>query len=113
MSGSTLDDDGAAEAIDPDEELPQLSNRQAQMLVESREVRAAIKDARLQELLRHIDSAPTREGALRRLERALADEEFEQKKAAQLKFYDDFALRHKTHVDKLSSSLITFREQQQ
>ena len=33
---------------------------------------------RLQEQLRHIDSAPTREGALRRLELALDDADFEQ-----------------------------------
>lgn len=68
--------DGAA--ADDDEDLPQLSARQADMLVASREVRAALRDPRLQETLRHVDSAPTREGALRRLETALADTDFEQ-----------------------------------
>ena len=36
-----------------------------------------LKDGRLQETLRHIDSAPTREAALRRLEKALAHEDFD------------------------------------
>ena len=37
-----------------------------------------MRDPRLEEILRHIDSAPTREGALRRLEGALkADPDFE------------------------------------
>ena len=63
---------------DEDEDLPQLSSRQATTLVASRDVRAALQDARTAELLRHIDSAPTREGALRRLEKALNDGPFEQ-----------------------------------
>ena len=73
------DGHGTAAAEEPeDEDLPQLSARQAQMLVESSEIRSALKDPRLQEHLRFIDSAPTREGALKRLERALgADADFD------------------------------------
>ena len=45
----------------------------------SSELLAAVRDPRLQQLLRHVDSAPTREGALRRLESALKqDPDFEQ-----------------------------------
>jgi hypothetical protein len=40
-------------------------------------VRQALREPRLQELLRHIDSAGTREAALQRLELALEDPEFE------------------------------------
>ena len=57
--------------------MPLLSARQAEMLVASSDVRAALADPRLQAELRHIDSAPTREGALRRLSRALAQPDFE------------------------------------
>ena len=72
------DGNGAAAEEPEDEDLPQLSARQAQMLVESSEIRSALKDPRLQEHLRFIDSAPTREGALKRLERALgADADFD------------------------------------
>ena len=82
--GGAEDDDDYAHrpgvvepAVDENEELPQLSARQAELLVASRDVRHAIADPRLQELLRRIDSAPTREGALRRLEHALGDADFE------------------------------------
>ena len=76
---SRRDDDGDARDDEnaDDEELPQLSARQADMLTASGDVRAALRDPRLQEVLRHIDSAPTREGALRRLEAALVDPDFE------------------------------------
>lgn len=39
------------------------------------------------------------------------DEEFERLKAPQFKLYDDFALRHKSHIDTLSTSLLTYRKQ--
>jgi hypothetical protein len=60
-----------------DEDAPLLSANQAAKLMESRDICEAIRDPRLQEVLRHVDSAPTREGALRRLELALEDPEFE------------------------------------
>ena len=43
----------------------------------SDDVRRALCDARLEALLREIDSCPSRERALRRLEEALADPDFE------------------------------------
>lgn len=67
-------DDGPALVDD----FPVLSSRQLDALSASGELRAAVRDPRLEEILRHIDSAPTREGALRRLEGALkADPDFE------------------------------------
>jgi hypothetical protein len=62
---------------DEDEDLSTLSAAQAEALCASASIRAALRDPRLQEVLRHVDSAPTREGALHRLERALGDPEFE------------------------------------
>ena len=62
-----------------DEDAPLLSAMQLGALAASQEVRAAIRDPKLQAVLRHVDNAPTRELALRRLEGALkADPDFEQ-----------------------------------
>ena len=61
-----------------DADAPLLSAAQAAMLMESSEVRSALKDQRLQVVLRHVDSAGTREVALRRLEEALEDPNFEE-----------------------------------
>ena len=74
------DDSAPAEAErHDDEDMPLLSAQQAAQLINSSEVRAALRDERLQGVLRHIDSASTREGALRRLEAALGtDPDFEQ-----------------------------------
>ena len=70
------DDDAAGEATGDDFSV--LSARQLDALGASSELQAAIRDPRLEEVLRHVDSAPTREGALRRLEIALkADPAFE------------------------------------
>ena len=72
------DEPGGADGTEDDEEMPVLTERQAELLVLSRDVRVQLRDPRLQELLRHIDSASTREGALRRLEQALDDPDFEE-----------------------------------
>ena len=74
--------DGGAEdadVADADEDMPVLNARQLGVLESSEELQAAMRDPRLQQLLRHIDGAPTREGALRRLDATLkADPDFEQ-----------------------------------
>jgi hypothetical protein len=72
-------DAAEADAAVGDDDFPLLSSRQLEQLGTSSELRAACRDPRLQELLRHVDSAPTREGALKRLEGALqSDPDFEQ-----------------------------------
>lgn len=68
--------DDCAEA-EQDDDMPVLSSAQAAQLLAATDVQAAVRDPRLQEQLRHIDSAPTREGALRRLERSLLDADFD------------------------------------
>ena len=81
-SASATNDENENDRALPDEEdddsMPVLHSRQADALMASAPIRSAIKDPRLEQVLRHIDSAPTREGALRRLERALVDPDFEQ-----------------------------------
>ena len=57
--------------------MPLLSAGQAASLTNSGEVRRALRDPRLQSTLRHIDGAGTREAALKRLETALEDPQFE------------------------------------
>ena len=77
-SGGGDETGGADDTEEVDEELPLLTTRQSELLLLSRDVRVALRDPRLEEQLRHIDSAPTREGALRRLEQALNDPDFDQ-----------------------------------
>ena len=69
--------DENAPAAGTDENAPILSTSQAAALTSDNAVRQALREPRLQELLRHIDSAGTREAALQRLELALEDPEFE------------------------------------
>jgi hypothetical protein len=69
--------DENAPAAGADENAPILSTSQAAALTSDNAVRQALREPRLQELLRHIDSAGTREAALQRLELALEDPEFE------------------------------------
>ena len=76
-SGEAADEAEGGTAEADDEDLPVLTSMQAERLLASPEVRAAMRDPRLEAQLRHIDSAATREGALRRLERALLDADFE------------------------------------
>ena len=53
-----------------------VSEEQAERLRCSEPVRAAMRDPRLQQLVRSIDGADSREAALRRLEAALVDTDF-------------------------------------
>lgn len=84
-AGSTEPLANAGEADDADDAAPILSADQASSLTASVPVRAALRDPRLQEVLRHIDSAETRDAALRRLEVALKDPDFEQFSVAALR----------------------------
>ena len=75
---------GAAEPEDEDE--LKLTAEQAACLTASAAVRAAVRDPRLQEVLRHIDGAASRETALRRLEEVLGrDADFEEFAATALR----------------------------
>jgi len=74
---ATADPGDTVQEPEVDEDLPILSASQAAALSSSADVRAALRSTRLAEALRHVDSAGTREAALRRLELALEDPEFE------------------------------------
>ena len=76
--GATPAEAAPAEQWALDEDAPILSASQSAALSGSSEMRAALRVPRLQEALRHIDSAGTREAALARLELALEnDPDFE------------------------------------
>jgi len=66
-----------AEAEEDEDEL-RLSEAQVAQLRDSMLVKLAMRSRRLRELVRHIDGSESRELALRRLEDALKDEEFNQ-----------------------------------
>ena len=72
---ATADEAGAEDGEEDEEAL--LRPDQLERLSANDEVRRALCDARLEALLREIDSCPSRERALRRLEEALADPDFE------------------------------------
>ena len=72
---AAADEAGADDGEEDEEAL--LRPDQLERLSANDEVRRALCDARLEALLREIDSCPSRERALRRLEEALADPDFE------------------------------------
>ena len=72
---AAADEAGADDGEEDEEAL--LRPEQLERLSANDDVRRALCDARLEALLREIDSCPSRERALRRLEEALADPDFE------------------------------------